>query len=49
MVSRDAHLAPENPKGATDCLARTGSYKGRTKRSTLTLLPAKLLISNRSR
>jgi integrase len=49
MVSRYAHLAPDNLKGATDCLARTGSYKDRTKPSTATPLIGKLLISNGSR
>lgn len=46
MVSRYTHLAPSNLKGATDCLAGTGSYKGRTNPSHAIPPRAKLLASN---
>jgi integrase len=49
MVSRYAHLAPDNLKGATDCLARKKWYKGGTNATPSTPPPAKVLITNGSR
>jgi len=50
MVSRYAHLAPVNLKGATDCLsAGQGWYKDGTNATPTTPHPGKLLKANGSR